>query len=191
MKLTIEKLDALKLSSVFINLKILVFPADEIVSNYNGTSIRISIRGKRILAYVGRYCVSNFNYISLGKIDTKAFGLAGKILEFFHALQNRPISYEPEIWNADCETFFGKAPDLIWDARKKIRINSSRHVIRKPRGRIKRDRFIPVHEARRQVLEKTALARDLRIDEFLPNGYCIAWVPIKEFWQGPCRRKCV
>ena len=189
MKLTIEKLDALELVSVLINLRLIVFPADEIVSSFNGVPLKITIRGRGLLAHVGHYCVANFgDYIRIGQIETKALGLAGKILEFFHALQNRPIPYVPEIWNVDCEPYYAEGPDIVWNARDKLRVYPKRDV-KNPRGQIEVDRFIPAHEARRQVLERTALARGLRIDEHLPNGKCVAWIPIEEFWQGPCRRR--
>ena len=189
MKLTIEKLDALELFPVFFNLRRAVFPAEEIVSSYKGTPLRITFEGTRLRAYEGRYCVANFgDYIRLGQIETKTLGLAGKILEFFHALQNRPIPYVPEVWDVDCEPYYAEGPDIVWNARDKLRVYPKRDV-KNPRGQIEADRFIPAHEARRQVLERTALARGLRIDEYLPNGKCIAWVPIEEFWQGPCRRR--
>ena len=189
MKLTIEKLDALALFPVCFDLSRAVFPAEEIISSYQGTPLRIKLEGKRFLAYEGRYCVANFgDYVHLGQIETKTLGLAGKILEFFHALQNRPIPYVPTIWNVDCEPYWKEGPDLIWNARDKLRVYPKKPV-KKSRGPIKADRYIPPHEARRKVLEKTARARGLRIDEHLPNGKCVAWVPIEEFWQGPCRRR--
>lgn len=189
MKLTIEKLDALALLPVCFDLSQAVFPAEEIVSSYKGIPIKIKLEGMRFLAYEGSYCVANFgNYVRLGQIETKTLGLAGKILEFFYALQHRPIPYVPTIWNVDCEPYHAKGPDLVWNARDKLRVYPKKPV-KKPRGQIEVDRFIPAHEARREVLERTAWARDLRIDEHLPNGKCIAWVPIEEFWQGPCRRR--